>query len=155
LDLARFQSALFAGGKGILKPETFEKMFTPQFAKPDAMFAYGLGFRLGDLDNHKQLGHGGAVYRFSPHFSVFPNDKLGVVVVCSRDVANAVMNRIGDEALKLMLAAKSGKAMPEVLKTSRMDKAKALSLAGRYRCGKIDEFELSESAGRLWYYSGR
>src|SRR5205814_4915294 len=55
LDLAKFQSALFAGGKGVLKPETLKQMFTPQYAKAGATRGFGIGFSVGELDGHTQL----------------------------------------------------------------------------------------------------
>ena len=154
LDLAKFQSTLFAGGKGVLKPETIEAMFTPQYAKGDAKKGFGLGFSVGELDGKKQVGHGGAIYGFATNFSMLPSEKLGVIVVCSRDVANAVMNRIGDEALKLMLAAKAGKPLPNIESTEALMAEEAKSLAGRYRDGDVF-IDLRESAGELTFAPGR
>jgi serine beta-lactamase-like protein LACTB len=154
LDLAKFQSALFADGRGVLKPETLAKMLTPQFAPPDAKTGFGIGFNLGDLDGHKQLGHGGAIYGFATNFTALPDDTLGVVVVCSRDVANAVMNRIGDEALKLMLAAKAGKPLPKIESSEPLPADEARALAGRYTSGDV-WIDLTESAGRLDFTPSR
>ncbi len=148
LDLAKFQSALFAG-KGVLKAETFDAMFAPQFAAKDAKSGFGLGFLVSEFEGRKKIGHGGAVYGFATHWSALPTDKLGVVVVCSRDVANAVMDRIGDHALRLMLAAKDGKPLPKIESSEPLSAADARKLAGRY-AAKDRWFKLAESAGRLY-----
>ncbi|MFO0937411.1 MAG: serine hydrolase [Gemmataceae bacterium] len=148
LDLAKFQSALFAGGKGVLKPETIQAMLTPQYAKGNAKRGFGLGFSIGELEGHKQIGHGGAIYGFATNFSALPDQKLGVVVVCSRDVANSVMNRIGDETLKLLLAAKAGKPLPTIATSEPIPAAEAKALVGRYRCDDV-YFDLFDSAGEL------
>ncbi len=149
LDLAKFQSALFAGGKGILKAETFEKMWMPQFAELGAKSGFGFGFNISEFEGRRKIGHGGAIYGFATNFAALPSDKLGVVVVCSRDVANAVMNRIGDEALKLMLAAKTGKPLSKIEMSEPLPPEDARQLAGRY-IAKDRSFELTESAGRLY-----
>src|SRR5262249_53886287 len=113
LDLAKFQSCLFAGGKvggkQLLKPETIEEMLRPQFAKTEGRRGVGRGFGIGELEGKKRSGHGGAIYGFATEFAALPVEKLGVIVVASRDSANGIINRIADDALRLMLAAKAGK----------------------------------------------
>jgi len=139
-DLARFWSALFAGGRGsngqILRPSTLEQMLVPQFAKQDVKKGYGLGFGLGEMDGRRTAGHGGAVYGFATTFRGLPADKLGVVVVTTKDAATAVTGRIAGAALKAMLATREGKpaAQPEI--TSPIDPQLARRIAGRYRKGR-------------------
>src|SRR5262249_46306974 len=89
-DLGKFMSALFAGGGGVLKPETVKQMWTPQFAKPGEKGGYGIGFRIGELEGHPQVGHGGAIYGFATTLSALTDEKLGVVVVTTRDSANTM-----------------------------------------------------------------
>lgn len=112
-DLARFVSALFAGGRGangqLLKPETIAQMWTPQFARPGQEDGYGIGFRIGHLDGHRSVGHDGAIYGFATTLQALPDDKLGVIVVTTRDGANAAVDRISDAALRAMLAAKGAR----------------------------------------------
>lgn len=160
LDLAKFQSCLFADGKvgdkQLLKPETLREMFRPQFAKGENERGFGLGFMMGDLDGHKRIGHGGAIYGFATEFAALPKEKLGAVVVCSRDVSNAVMTRIANDALRQMLAAKAGKPLPAIETSEPLTAEEAKSLVGRYRSGERG-FELEESAGRLFlvpHYGG-
>src|SRR6185295_7460676 len=57
LDLGRFMSALFAGGRTssggqILKRETLEAMWTPQFASPGDKRGFGIGFAVGEVNGH-------------------------------------------------------------------------------------------------------
>lgn len=153
LDLAKFHSALFAG-KAVLKPETFETMFTPQFAAKDTKTGFGLGFLVTELDGRRKIGHGGAVYGFATNWAALPAEKLGVVVVCSRDVANSVMDHLGDFALRLMLAAKDGKPLPKLETPEPLTPEEAQMLAGRY-AAKDRWFELEESAGRVFLTSDR
>ena len=113
-DLGRFMSALFAGGRGmngqVLKPETIAQMWTPQFARGGEQSGYGIGFRVGTLDGHKTVGHDGAIYGFATTLQALPDDKLGVVVVTTRDGANAAVDEIGDAALRGMLAVRAGRS---------------------------------------------
>lgn len=153
LDLAKFQSCLFANGKAgdkvLLKPETLQQMLTPQYAKGEGERGFGLGFVLGDLDGHRRIGHGGAVYGFATEFAALPADKLGAIVVASRDVSNAVVTRIANYALQLMLAAKAGKPLPTIEMSEPLSPEEARGLAGKYQSG-TGGFELFESAGRLY-----
>src|SRR5205085_9311002 len=79
-DLARFVSALFAGGRGasgqLLKPETIAQMWTPQFARAGEQTGYGIGFRVGTLDGHRSVGHDGAIFGFATTLQALPDEKL-------------------------------------------------------------------------------
>jgi serine beta-lactamase-like protein LACTB len=163
LDLGHFLSVLFAGGKGphgqIVKRETLEQMWTPQFAKKDdkkegPKEGFGLGFLLSDLDSHQSIGHGGAIYGFATQLQALPKEKLGVVVVASRDVANGVTNHIAKVALQQMAAAKEDKPLPAIEVTTPIPIEKARKLAGRYKNG--DRWlDLLERDGHLWILPDR
>jgi serine beta-lactamase-like protein LACTB len=152
-DLAKFATYLFAGGKAgdarLLKQETIDQMFAPQFAKPDAKDGFGIGFHVGELDGLKEVSHGGAIYGFATTWSILPSEKLAVIVVCSRDVANAVVGHVSNAAFRMMLAAKAGKPLPDVPRTEPLTVEEARGLAGRY-AAKDTWLELDESFGRLY-----
>ncbi|MFV1987572.1 MAG: serine hydrolase [Gemmatimonadota bacterium] len=132
-DLARFMSAVFAGGDGaegrVVADTTLAEMLTPQFGEDSG---FGIGFRLGTLDGHRFAGHGGAIYGFATQLSMLPDEKLGAIAVTSMDVANTVTDRIADYALRLMLAAKAGEPLPDVRTTDAIDPAVAAALPGTY-----------------------
>jgi CubicO group peptidase (beta-lactamase class C family)/D-alanyl-D-alanine dipeptidase len=153
-DQARLLSFLFAGGKTaggmqLLKPETLETMFKIRYGKPEDKSGFGISFLVSEFEGKKRIGHGGAVYGFATDFSALPDDKLGVIMMASKDVANAVTKRASDYALRGMLALKQGKPLPKVEQTTKLPEGVAPSLAGRYRF-KGKEIELSASAGRLY-----
>ncbi|HTU20140.1 MAG TPA: serine hydrolase [Gemmataceae bacterium] len=159
LDLGRFLSVLFAGGKGphgqIVKPETLEQMWTLQFAKKgdkeekNPKEGFGLGFYISELEGRKSIGHGGAIYGFATQLEALPKEKLGVVVVASRDVANGVTSQIAKVSLRQMLAVKEGKPPPVIEETKPIPIEKARRLAGRYQNG--DRWlDLLERDGHLW-----
>ena len=135
LDLAKFESALFNEGKPVLKPESLKEMLTPQFARKGESRGFGIGFAIGNLDGHKQIGHGGAIYGFATQLEALPNEKLGVVIVCSRDVANSVMTRIAQESLRMMLAVKENKPLPKIATSELLTREEVLDLAGSYQNG--------------------
>jgi CubicO group peptidase (beta-lactamase class C family) len=109
-DLARFASALIAGGGGLLKPESLAEMWRPQLTTESAGF--GLGFMVGKFREHRLISHSGAVYGHSTSFAILPEEKLGVIVLGNEDVANGRIRRIANTALSLLLEAKFDEKPP-------------------------------------------
>jgi CubicO group peptidase (beta-lactamase class C family)/D-alanyl-D-alanine dipeptidase len=157
-DLGRFLSVLFARGKTehgvIVKPETLEQMWTPQFVKAGEKKGFGLGFMIDERQGCRWIGHGGAIYGFSTELAAWPDEKLGVVVIASRDVTNPVVEHIADVALSDMLALKRGKPLPAIEETTPLKPELTRRLAGRYRSGK-KTLDLSQRHGRLYLLPGR
>jgi len=158
VDLGKFLSVLFAHGRGpngiVLKPETLDEMWRPQFAKPGEKTGFGIGFRLSQFSGHRLVGHGGAIYGFATELAALPDDKLGVVAVTTKDSSNAVVNHIAHEALRLMLTARAGRPLPQIPETRPLDPALAHRLDGRYG-EDAKAIDLSERNGRLYYLPAR
>ena len=152
VDLSKFVSMLFAGGRGangaLLKPETLHAMWQPQFANPNQKDGFGIGFRLTNIDGHALVGHGGAIYGFATELEALPDDKLGVAVVTTMDSANATMTRLANYALRLMLAAKSGAPLPAFEATHAIPLQLARAAAARYQVAD-DSLDLMEESGKL------
>lgn len=153
LDLGRFLAVLFAGGATgegrVLQPETLEEMWTPQFASSGTTTGYGIGFSLSELDGHRTIGHGGAIYGFATTLGALPDQRLGVVVVTTRDCANAVTDRIASAALRSMLAVRESRALPELVTSQPVPPDLAARLEGRYGMNG-DGIDLIESDGKLY-----
>jgi CubicO group peptidase (beta-lactamase class C family) len=109
-DLARFASAMLAGGAGLVKPETLHEMWRPQFTQEPS--GYGLGFAVGKFREHRTISHSGAVYGYSTSLVLLPEEKLAVIVLGNEDVANGRIHRLSDQGLSLMLEAKLGEKPP-------------------------------------------
>jgi serine beta-lactamase-like protein LACTB len=110
-DLGRFLEILFArgavgDGRRVLAASTIDSMWTPQFSPRGAKTGYGIGFRIGEQNGHRVIGHDGAIYGFATTLLGMPDDSLGVVVVATLDGANAVTDRIASSALRLALDAR-------------------------------------------------
>ncbi|HUP23726.1 MAG TPA: serine hydrolase [Thermoanaerobaculia bacterium] len=152
-DLARFLSALLAGGHGerraMLRPETLAQMWTapiPPTPSPDTVAAlgaaatapaptpppsYGIGFRLSTIDGHRRVGHGGAIYGYATELAALPDQKLGVVVVATRDVVNEVTTALADEVLRAAIAQRAGTALPAPAPTQPLFAGLRERIAGR------------------------
>src|SRR5262249_37291487 len=113
---------------------------------------YGIGFALDELAGHKRVRHGGAIYGFATELAALPGDKLGVIVVASKDGANGMTDRIAETALRQMLAVRQGKPLPRIEETKRLDAEAVRRWAGHYRRSDKEGFDLVESAGRLWLW---
>lgn len=153
-DQAKLLSFLFAegktaDGKQLLKPETLKKMFELQLADPKEKAGFGIGWYVSDLDGKKRIGHGGAVYGFATEFAALPGEKLGVIVVCSRDVANGVTRRVADWSLRAMVAARAGKDLPPLERATPLSREEVRKFAGRYKSEKLG-FDLIPSGDRLF-----
>ena len=152
-DLARFMSVLFNDGKTtdgqILKRETLEKMWTPQFAAPKQKGGFGIGFFISELEGHRRIGHGGMMYGFATELEALPEAKLGVIVVTTMDGANSVVEHIADYALRLMLASRNKQALPPIKFPDTVNPEIAPRLAGRY-VGNQNQIELVAREGKLF-----
>jgi D-alanyl-D-alanine dipeptidase len=139
-DLGIFMSALFAGGAGVggevIGSATLDSMLTPQFAPAGARTGYGIGFRISELEGHRRIGHGGAIYGFATDLAALPDQQLGVASVTTLDGANTVVERINEYALRLMLAAKEGRPLPDPDVTEPVPDALAARAKGSY--GPVD-----------------
>jgi len=155
-DLGRFASALMAGGEGrngrLVKRETLEAMWSPQFAPAGTKEGFGLGFHVSELQGHRSVSHGGAIYGFSTSFQVLPERKLGVVVISSLDLSNSVTDRVAEHALRGMLAVKDRKPVPAPLLTDAVEPGLARRLQGRYIREDGRGLELQSRAGKLFAY---
>ncbi len=153
-DLGKFMSVLFDGGRGpnaqVISSASLDSMWTPQFSSESAANrGYGLGFALSELDGHRRVAHGGAIYGFSTTLSALPDDKVGVIVVATADGANSITDHLADVALRSMLAVRADNSLTPVEKLDSIAPARARTLAGRYGTGDR-AVDLIEQSGRLY-----
>jgi D-alanyl-D-alanine dipeptidase len=145
-DLCRFLQAIFDQGRlpdgQLLRPDTLSAMMTPQQDQNGRPQPFGIGFQVAELDGHRQIGHGGAVYGFSTQLAALPDKQLGVVAVASLDGSNGVVERMANYALRLMLASRAGAPLPNYERSEAVPPERAVLLEGQYESqGKRVELE--------------
>ena len=79
-DMARW--ALAFESEKLLKRATIDLAWTPARLNDGAAAPYGLGWGVGSINGHRQIEHSGAhVTGFTSQLSLFPEDRLAVVVL--------------------------------------------------------------------------
>lgn len=81
-DIARYVAALVGGGGeqgSILKPETLDLMFAPQYRPDSRIPGMGLAFWRVDLGGHPAVEHQGVVPGFNSQIFLAPKDGIGVM----------------------------------------------------------------------------
>jgi CubicO group peptidase (beta-lactamase class C family)/D-alanyl-D-alanine dipeptidase len=150
-DLGHFVTVLLAQDKtensALIQPVTLEQMWSPQFPNSGGR-VFGLGFQVRSLDGHRLVGHGGAIYGFATTVDLLPEDKVGVVIVATKDAVNPVTERIGEESLRLILAHRAGKSLEPPPPTRPVPQELGRKLAGRYGTGD-DALDLTYLDGHL------
>ena len=163
-DLAKFIKVILNDGKTkdveVIKQETLQKMMEPPTDKDGEPLPFGIGFGLSTFEGQPSIGHGGAVYGFSTQFRVLPQSQLGVAAATSLDGANGVVRRISDYGLRLMLAYKEGKPLPEYQHSVPLDvtgtkgSKRAADIAGLYKSDDKEVIRLVERDGQLFLRMG-
>jgi hypothetical protein len=79
--MARYASALLRGGDGIVQPETFREMTSPQYCPEPALINWGLGFIRTPRFGRTLIGHGGAYYGgWNSSFAVLPEEDIAILI---------------------------------------------------------------------------
>src|SRR5690606_14770756 len=143
------------GERQLIDADILELMTTPLKDDEGKPTRFGLGFHVGELDGHRKVGHGGAVYGFSTQFEALPEEKLGVAAVCSLDGTNGVVGRLADYALRLMLATRENKSLPEYERTGPVPAERGRALTGTYRNSRDGgHARVTELNGELFLQQG-
>ncbi len=157
LDLSKFLVCLFEQGSTptgkLLKRNTLTQMLTATTDRGGRPLEFGIGFHIQQLDGHKMIGHGGAVYGFSTQFEALPERKLGVAAIAAIDGSNGVVRRLTDYALRLMLAKQDGKPLPKYATTTAIPPKRVASMVGVYR-NRNRFTTISEFGGRVFMQRG-
>ena len=138
-DLAKFAISLCEEGNTqaaqIVSKRSLNEMTTPVRDQNDRPLGFGLGFHVQDLDGHKKIGHGGAVYGFSSQLEILPKEKLAVAAVSALDGSNGTVQRIADYALRLLLAKRENQPLPAYRSTVEIPADRAITMVGTYTNG--------------------
>ena len=85
-DLARWNAAI--DSNQLLRPATKEQMWTPVKLNDGKLTAYGFGWRIGQVNGRRNVGHSGSTAGFSASLQKYPEDKLTVIILCNSDEPN-------------------------------------------------------------------
>jgi CubicO group peptidase (beta-lactamase class C family)/D-alanyl-D-alanine dipeptidase len=153
-DLALFMGALIKRGEGvrgrILGEETLDEMWTPQSAiRSGRDRSFGIGFSLSTFDGEPAVSHGGAIYGFATQLKVLPDSNVGVAISTNLDMANGVIDRIADHALRVLLAEKKNLPAPEFHVSKAIAESRAQGLLGYYE-SEADTIEITRRFDDLY-----
>ncbi len=110
-DMAKYASALLQKGAGIVSPETFDMMTSPQWCPDDRLMSLGLTFMRDEQFGLRSIGHGGGVSGgWNTHINVFPSEDLAVLIHVNiySDRSNEVFSKIIQAVLDAPVADLSG-----------------------------------------------
>ncbi len=145
-DMGRYASALLAGGRGIVQPETFEKMVSPHWRPDPRLSSWGLGFSVGSLFGHRNFGHGGSAFGgWNSHIAVFPDDNLATLIHM-----NLVYDYFDDVRTRIVQAVLG--APDETVADRPVDPAVLASARGVYEApipGPLTNFRVFTTYGRI------
>jgi CubicO group peptidase (beta-lactamase class C family) len=125
-DLAKWNEALET--RKLISGADYEEMWTPVKLNNGTTAPYGFGWRISKTDSgHPLLEHGGAWQGFASYIACYPDDRLGVAVLCNRAGASAsyIAKRIAGFYVQSLA--------PQVHTTIKIDPAILNKFAGDYR----------------------
>ncbi len=109
-DMSRWLRFIFADGRvqdtQLVKPETLQEMFKPQFEGLDLDFGHtmGLAWMLSGLSvpgGAPLAWHNGGYPPYQAHLSLLPEQKLAVVILSNSEEASQFITQLGVRALEL------------------------------------------------------
>jgi CubicO group peptidase (beta-lactamase class C family) len=97
LDMAKWDGALYS--EKLLKRTSLDQIWTPVKLNSGKTTAYGFGWVITGINNHKLIEHGGAWQGFTTHIARYVDDKLTVIVLTNLAGANPAAVARGVAAL--------------------------------------------------------
>jgi CubicO group peptidase (beta-lactamase class C family) len=134
-DLAKWDLSIIE--QKLLKPSSYKDFETEVLLKNGVGTEYGLGVDVTSESGRRVLGHGGEVSGFTSRNTVFPDERVAIVVLTNQDAVGAPA-QIARDIAPLLFAVED----PET--TRKLDQAKKI-LAG-LRQGVIDRSLFTDNA---------
>ena len=144
-DMAKYASALLRKSAGIVSPETFDLMTSPQWRPDDRLMSLGLTFMRDEQFGLRSIGHGGGVSGgWNTHIDVFPSEDLAVLIH-----ANIYFDK-SEEVFSRLIQAVLGAPAAD-LSACKTDQAMLAAAPGVYEppVGFLTSYRTIRSAGRL------
>ena len=86
-DLALWNISMM--NRTLLKPASYDAMFTDVKLKNGKPTGYGLGVQVGERDGHRFISHSGEVSGFVSQNTIYPESKAAVTVLTNIDASSA------------------------------------------------------------------
>ncbi len=134
-DLARWDMSII--DQTVLKPSSYKEFETEVLLRNGVGTEYGLGVDVTLESGRRVLGHGGEVSGFTSQNTVFPDERVAIVVLTNQDAVEA-SGQIARDIAPLMFAVED----PET--TRKLDQAKKI-FAGLQQ-GRIDRSLFTDNA---------
>jgi len=134
-DLAKWDISII--DQKVLKPSSYKEFETEVLLKNGVGTSYGLGVDVTSESGRRMLAHSGEVSGFTSQNTVFPDDRVAIVVLTNQDAVGAPA-QIASDLAPLLLAADD----PETAR--KLDQAKKI-FAGLKR-GTIDRSLFTDNA---------
>lgn len=138
-DLLRWQAALESGK--VVSAASYRAMTTPATLANGEPTTYGFGLRIGEVEGHREVAHGGGIPGFSTWLGRYPDDSLSVLVLINSDVASTgpIVKAVTRRALGLPV---------EEVKDVAIDAAELVRYFGVYALGPL-QLRIFEEGGKL------
>jgi CubicO group peptidase (beta-lactamase class C family) len=136
MDLSRWMMALMEsgqiGGEQALPSGLFSSLTTPRALIPGGAIRYGYGVQVGESGGARVVQHNGSRSGYGSVMRMFPDQKVGVIVLANR--TGASLTQTADAALATALGPRPAQ-LGEPVNASPLSAAEILDLAGTYSQG--------------------
>lgn len=145
LDLVKWHQALEQNA--LLSSESYAAMYERTKLTGGGTRPYGFGWQLGELADHKSIGHGGGIPGFSTMMTRYPDDRLAVIVLSNTATANS--GAVAKEIAQVMLGVEEEPQKP--VEDKPIEAALAEQLVGKYKIEDADAvIEVTADGGKLF-----
>lgn len=160
-DMARWLHANIDGGKSsgraLVSASTLGEIQKPQMVtgaeieRPDISPAsYGFGWMVETYRGHQHVAHGGAIDGFVAHVSIFPKDRVGIVVLANREATplpGLVARHAADRLLALEAVDWNGDALAKEAQSKATEKEARAGRNSARHPGTAPSHDLAAYAG--------
>lgn len=94
LDMVKWEAAL--NSRKLLKPQSYEAMWSPVILNDSSTYPYGFGWRIDSLNGKRIVEHSGSWQGFESVIKRYPEGRLGIIVFANlqRSSPNKIATRI-------------------------------------------------------------
>jgi D-alanyl-D-alanine carboxypeptidase len=137
-DLALWNISMM--NRSLLKPESYDAMFTNIKLKNGKETGYGLGVQVSERDGRRVISHSGEVSGFVSQNTVYPDSKAAITVLTNIDASSAAAT-IARELASIVLTPGTNSSQSSGVQAAE---ARALKIFTGLQNGQLDRSQLTE-----------